>query len=286
MGPIPPWLKEPKLAEDLGPYYRDHIIARTSLAFYKEYEANEFGEEDPDWKGAGPRSVQDVTTELIFLANIALWLAKDSLINFEFVVHTEKLSGGWMPKQWLKIDPVQMAESETANILGAEDIRVAKEIHASIVRLDRKGALWIAVRLLSTALRERLWETRFLLYWIALESLFGPVNQKRITYQLSHRIGFFLASECQNAQTIVCQAKEGYKLRSDIVHGMHLGKLTLQEETRLEMETEDLVRRAFVKIITDPELAQKFSGKDRDQYLDSLPFQPLPIVKTQESLDT
>ena len=113
------------------------------------------------------------------------------------------------------------------------DIENTRKIFAGIKTVKMQGATWVAIYSLITALMERTWEVRYLLFWIALEALFGSDDPREITYRLSQRTSLFLGRNKEEAKGLYPRVKEGYGWRSKVVHGMHLGKLHKEESERI-----------------------------------------------------
>ena len=139
------------------------------------------------------------------------------------------------------------------------------------MNLKRDNSLWLANKTLFEALTSNSWETRFLLFWIVLETLFGASSE--VTYRISHRIGFFLSSDRGEAKKICAKVKNCYSWRSKIVHGMR-GKLKESESEEVLYNTERFARDALLKILRNNYLSKVFSGGEnqRGKFLDSLIF--------------
>jgi len=84
---IPEWVREARYVQDLSRVARDEVVHSDSHAFYTEYEADGLEHPDEDWRGPEPRSRPDRASELIHLANTALWLAKPTNTNFTCSSH-------------------------------------------------------------------------------------------------------------------------------------------------------------------------------------------------------
>src|SRR5262249_11905529 len=128
-----------------------------------------------------------------------------------------------------------------------EDIEVARRLHSSIAELERKGSVWGAIHATWAALQMGADVIRYPLFWIALESLFGPDQAAgEITYKLSQRIAFFLAEDRSKAREIYTKAKDGYSFRSTIVHGRWKEK---KESQTLLAEVETLTRESLMRVL-------------------------------------
>ncbi|MBX3308523.1 MAG: hypothetical protein KF751_20950, partial [Nitrospira sp.] len=91
------------------------------------------------------------------------------------------------------------------------------------------------------ALLEQAWPLRFLLHWLAMESLFGPEDGREITFRLSQRVALFLESDKEKAQKLFSEVKNSYSWRSKVVHGLRLSKLKEDESYQLLVGLEQLV---------------------------------------------
>jgi Apea-like HEPN len=122
--------------------------------------------------------------------------------------------------------------------------------------------------MLMRALAESMWETRFLLQWVALESLFGSTNPQETTYRLAQRLSLFLGQLPTDCKDLFEKAKSGYAWRSKIVHGMRLSKLTPKQSADLLRTSELLLRLAFSRVLERSAVIATFDGQGRDEYLD------------------
>ena len=110
---------------------------------------------------------------------------------------------------------------------------------------------------------------RAIVFWVALEALFGPEDGREITFRLSQRLALFLGRSTHDARELFATAKRGYGFRSKLVHGQW--KQDPSSLTRMA-EVEAMVRNSVVRILQEPKLVTLFSGKEREQYLDELAF--------------
>ena len=98
-----------------------------------------------------------------------------------------------------------------------------------------------------------------------------------IAYRISQRISFFLSSDRKEAKELFKAAKNSYRWRSKIAHGMRLDKCEQKESAQILYNTEDFVRRSLNKILNNAELVRIFSNnKEREEYLDNLVFSISP----------
>jgi hypothetical protein len=271
LSPSPDWLKKEEILKDLGLADRENLT-RHQYALMKEYDANSLGEPDPEWHGKTPRSKQDAALEMIQLADLALWLASPSSIGFSRIIVADFRTGTWSRVEFTRVDPLLPRRKDLDNEVKKGDLESATELHSGLAALAREGAVWISARTLWAALKQEEWTVRYLMLWIVLEALFGPKEGKEITYRLSQRLAFFLSPNRMGTQKLFEAAKVGYGWRSRVVHGMRLGRLSPDKAEDLLYEAEDFARKSLNIILKDPEWTKKFSGRDREKYLDDLVF--------------
>lgn len=269
--PVPSWVKEDSALELLSWRDRGHI-RDAELAFAVEYEADALGSPDPEWRGVNSRSIQSIVDEKISLASVALWLAKPSQLTCGPTLHFDRKGDPTSLRQSGSLSPVLIREEETENVPTAQDFAKGGEILNAILSVRRDATIWIATRMLVRALTEPMWEARYLWQWVVLEALFGPESPKETTYRLTQRIGLFVGDDAVERRRLFDKAKQAYSWRSKIVHGRRLSKLTLERSAELNTFTECLIRAAFVRVLLTPGYAQCFDSRERDAFLDGLPF--------------
>jgi hypothetical protein len=265
---IPPWLKNDPLAQRLGARDRDALEAATH-GFVAEYDAASLGDPDPTWKGATPKSVQDTKYEMAVLANFALWLAGPSAVCFVLVFHAPRFGEQWTAQQCEKHTPLLCDLKDVGAVLTEDDVQQSRRLHIALAGLPRNNAVWTAVRSGWAALQMNMEEVRYLLWWIALEALFGPDDAREISYRLAQRVALFLAADRESARNMFLAAKKGYSARSQVVHGHWRAN---PESDELMATTEAMIRQSMTRILLDDHLEERFLGRDRETYLDELLF--------------
>ena len=271
LGLPPDWLSEEPVTE-LMSFFQQEVCRRTELAFRVEYEADSLGDPLPGRDEDHQQSKQRHAQESLLLANLALWLARPSPLAYPLMIHAECQSGSWKAREIFSVGRFCVHVDDDGNSLSVGDLRNAREINLSIQGLHRAGSLWTALRVLAETLREKPWEIRYPLLWIALEALFGPENPGETTYRIAQRIAFFRASDRAAAHDIFRKTKEAYRWRSRAVHGMRLRRLEREKSGRILYEAERSLRESLQKILRSRELSEVFSGSGRDEYLDGLVF--------------
>ncbi len=269
--PTPAWLRDATVVEGLGDY-EAMVIEASRHSIVATYEARDLGEPDPDPGPDNPRSVQDAALDKIKLANIALWLARPTSVGFDFALHLEHAGGMWCKRQYIRTPRIRPVDGGRATFTD-EELALARGLFEKIIKLERSGAVWTAVRALFRALREDWWEYRYLMFWIVLESIYGPKQGGEVGYRISQRISLFLASDREDASKIFEAAKRGYKWRSQVVHGLKLTKLKEQESRTRLVEAENFARLTIIKLLGDEQLTETFNGEKRDDFLDGLVFE-------------
>jgi hypothetical protein len=259
---IPAWVKDPRAVEHEGTPTRQ-AVEEAEVAIVVEYEGT---------PGVLDKWQQDAE-EKIFMTGIALWLAKPTSWSAGHLLHFQKKGD---PQSWRRGGPANrllITPQDASECPNAKDLELATKLLAFLSNLRRDGTIWGAVRLLAMALSAKPWEPRFVLVWIVLEALFGPEDGREITYRISHRIAFFLGSSPDDRRILAGIAKEGYAIRSKVVHGGRVGGLTGEESVDLMARCETLVRASLKKLSQFPEIAEKFDSKSREVYLDGIVFE-------------
>jgi len=265
---VPDWVAKDRVVENLDSRNR-RALAEATHGFVAEYEAASLGEPDPAWKGPQRKSIQETKYELTVLGNLALWLSRPSLVCFNVVLHAPQIGGQPFVQRLEQHSTLLCHPQDIGNTLSAEDIDFARMLHSSLALLPRGNAMWTAVRATWSALQMNEEEVRYLLFWIALEALFGPEDAREMTFRLSQRVSLFLAENPSEARDLFARAKTGYAFRSKVAHGRWKEN---PDGLALMAEVETFVRRSLVGLLQDPELTKTFLGNDREPYLDDLVF--------------
>jgi hypothetical protein len=175
-------------------------------------------------------------------------------------------------RQIAKYDPLCPLPDYVDNAYDVDEFERARLLFKALTSLPQNGTLRTAVQATMRALAEQGWALRFLVLWLALESLFGPEDARETTFRLSQRIALFLSADRGTARDLFTEVKASYSWRSKVVHGLRLAKLTSDESHRLLVSLESIVRRSIVRILSNVSLTAIFDGKKREEYLDGLVF--------------
>jgi len=268
--PAPSWLTQEDMRKELGFY--SNIIDSAKFALIREYEAGSMGETDPSWQGKKTRSKQNIADELIKICSLSLWLAKPSSFKLKILIHSEQINDKWYLRTLYYPRPLLSHERDCDNRLKINDLNLARKLFSSINCLTRNGPIWRAIWAVYAALSE-IWEIRYMLLWIALESIFGPKDAREIRYKLSQRIAFFLSSSRKEALNQFEVAKCCYDWRCKVVHGLRMDSRKQNKSEEILYKTECLIRKTLNKILINHKLIEKFNNdKEREKYLDALPF--------------
>ena len=269
LSPMPEWVAKDSMTQRLGERDR-HWLSVARIAFIIKYQAGALGEPDPEWTGSRPHSIQDRARDLAVLANFALWLARPSTVGFDLAFHAPLFDDGWDVQRIETGIPILLCHPQDVdNDLTIEDIRRASTLHACLAELPLESALWTATRASWAALQMNIEPIRHLLFWIALEAVFGPEDAREMTFRLAQRIALFLRADRAAAIGLFAEAKKAYGFRSKAAHGRWS-----EDPKGLEFVAlvEGLVRESFTRILGDSALLERLCGKDREEYLDSLAF--------------
>lgn len=266
----PNWISDESITKFMNYYQKKTLIPQAQLAFIARYQANAFGSPDPKWGGEKSRSIQETAMEKINVANLALWLSKPSLINFEILIHAEEYNSKWFIRQSFTPQLRLIHEDDKENQLQIKDLNLAKDLYKKILLTNHNGSIWIAIRSISQALQSLSWELRFLIFWIALEALFGTDSE--LTYRLSLRIALFIEKNKNEQKELLRSAKKLYRERGKVVHGRGIPGKEQKDRKELMKKTENIVRKAMLKIFKEDNIRQIFSSNKREDFLDNLIF--------------
>lgn len=270
---LPEWLRSIDSVDVLRPKLLDRIDDGARYCIRVEYLADALGSPDPAWTGEDPRGIQETAAELVRYVGLALWLARPSGFSFALVAHIADHGSEKVIRRIEDYDPFcPLPEYATARQT-AQDFVVAHDLFKTLREVSLTGPLRISAQLLFRALTENGWTLRFLLFWLTVESMFGPEDARETTYRISQRLALFLEQDRTAARGLFRRIRESYSWRSKVVHGLRLAKLTPEKSQELLTELENLVRRALLAILAQPTLVTTFDGKNREDYLDELAFQ-------------
>jgi hypothetical protein len=248
--------------------FDSQALAGVTHCLIVEYEAEALFCPDPEWRGKEVLTLEQRNAEYAFLANLALWLQRPCPISFtlffhmseflQFAIQGAERAGGFL-----------CHPHDEEYRIGPDDLLPAKALFAAMRKIPRETALWTTLRCTSFALQNNLEEIRYLLLWVALESLFGASTE--VTFRISQRIALFIGTDRVEAHEIFDRARKAYAFRSRVAHGAWKAD---SNSTALTSETETMLRRALNKLLSNSEMAAQFLGKNekREEFLDHLVF--------------
>ncbi len=272
IGKNPEWYDDKQFKETLTDDQYNEMKHAPHAIMYR-YEADSFEEPDTQWKGMGKRIIHDKALEAIQFASMSLWLSKPTTIQYERVITFDCSGTPEIKAIVVPLGPLYPHSAYATELANNDDLRTAAELTKALLRLSPKSVLWVVQYSLWTSLIQRTWEMRYLSLWTGLEGLFGPDEGHEITHKLSQRIAMFLHGHSELSYEQFRRIKKAYGWRSKTVHGMKLDKLKTEESETLLLEAEMLMRDSFKKILMSNEYIERFSRKDREEYLDKLAFQ-------------
>lgn len=269
---MPDWVANHEILQELSSNDRLDFTA-TGKSICVQYEADNLG--DPVGLDISREiSKHELAGENILMTPLAFWITKQSsfssgpILHFEHHNDTPTFRSLVIGARTVTYDDYKDA------VLVDDDITKAGKYLVSMLSLDRKGTIRTAIRLVHNSITEKMWEVRYMLQWIALESLFGPSDPQELSYRISQRIGFFLGTNRDEARDYYIKAKKGYGWRSKISHGLKTSKLKDDQTSELGLDTELLLIESLKKILSDRKLIEMIDSDKREEFLDNLIFYP------------
>ena len=135
--------------------------------------------------------------------------------------------------------------------------RVENLLRESTAKNPVETLLLTSVCLAGKASVEKVRETSFLMFMIALESLVLPKRAQELNYRLSQRVTWLLGRNLDERQNLKKLIKKLYVTRSEIVHSGHY---EISEEEHLKASK--IVKNSILELLTNQDI--KNLGK-RDQ---------------------
>lgn len=278
---------DPQLYDNppLYDYYQIINQSRHSLGIIYEFDSAEYMEEKIKREKLLDQRNKAIR-RLLMIANLALWLAKPSDLGFNLIIHSKKAIKEHEPKSPFDHTWIAQSISEVQHIiphdryaestLSGDDLALARNLNTGLNKMWDNKTILTAVEVLWKALTARLDDVRLLLLWVVLEALFGPEDGREITFRISQRIGFFLGIDRAAARAIFSKVKKSYGERSKVAHGAKQTKVASEALLLHILELEEWIRQALLRILNEPDVGKRFSkGKEREKYLDDLPFKDL-----------
>lgn len=269
LGPMPEWFINDKWKTNLNANEKDRL-KRSQIGFQIKYKASSLGDPDPSFKGEEKRSLQDKAEELVGFALLSIWITKPSLLCCRLYTHWEHTNGTWIWREINRNRGFLIHPKDVKQNITEEDLVKAKNLYSGIIKCPRKNNLWTAIRTVFCALSSYPWSTQYLLFWIAIEALFGDSSE--ITYRISQRLALFMENDKQIAYELFKKIKNSYTHRSSIAHGSSVPGKTREERERIGFDLQEILCKSLIMILEDQEKIRIFSSKDRKEFLDKLCF--------------
>ncbi|MGB3479294.1 MAG: hypothetical protein WBB67_09050 [bacterium] len=271
----PIWFREFAQCKDLC-IDEQGEIEHSEYILCNEYDAINRSEPDRFWQGKYKKEKGRKIDQELMYANLAIWLAFPLRIGFKYLFDFYKMGDRWkIYGRGRYIDRLVPNKHYKKNTLSFKNLETAKSLFQRL-RLFLNYSDSTIKRCASTlhwALLHADWDHRYLLLWMALETLFTPMRRKRITNQLVQNIAFFLGSNNDEIGSLIQTINEYYYWRCLIVHGRSLEELvgkTPDLQLSIQYETEELVRKSLLRILADERRTAVFDSPSRDKYLKSL----------------
>lgn len=207
----------------------------------------------------------------------SLWIATGINVEFDLVFHIASGPPATCPR-WNRYGLTQLPLAAPDWTVSEKDLDETRRLLSAIQALEGT-AVWAAFRMASFALNHRQGDIAIVLFWSALESLFGPNDDREMIFQISQRIGLFLAPNRAAARELAARVKKSYSLRSGVVHGTARGLAPRGNAEKaaavneLFKDTMFWLRTSLKKIMLDSELRSVFSHKiKRSDFLSGLAY--------------
>jgi len=133
----PAWISDEEMLQGFAYSHRWQLDGGVEYAFYKDYEADSLGEEDPIRPGENKRSKQEVALESIILANTSLWLSKPNPATCQTYIHAIKDAEVYCHIQSAAMPGLVHHISDRHNLLSLDDLERASNLHKAILELPR-----------------------------------------------------------------------------------------------------------------------------------------------------
>ena len=271
-GPVPAWFRDKAIPTELGSFERRENESLSRAIIVERVVKG--------WSRPG-RAEDEEDEDRVRLAQLSLWIAGPLKVEYDHVIQVEPPSpnGIRFCAGWRNL-PVVGSGLAGVECLKAEHLSKARAVYAAALeerQPERRGPLWVALRMSALAMDQHHPDVAFLLLWVGLEALFSPAGSGETVYRTSQRMALFLESDRSQARELFRKIKAAYDRRSKVVHGRSRGLLLKKGEAeaaalRALEESAAWLRDAVLRIVANPELLRVFSAGSRDAYLDALLF--------------
>lgn len=268
----PAWFGEEAIPTWLG-YFEKKRVDEARLVLTVECPADSRGPGDVE---------QERDRSSLRSAQVGVWVASGIRLRYDVTIVVEPVGpdGKRRFKSWTVLPPDQRRQDapEPLTLAHLEEARRLLLVIAELSQGERRGPLWVALRMGALASDQYHADIAFTLMWVGLEALFGPDSPGETVHQVAERMALFLETDAAAASSLYRAVKKSYGRRSSVIHGRADGLLKKRTEKERDEAQEDFfetsgwLRRAIRRIALDEKMREIFAGKGRDAYLSGLPF--------------
>ncbi|WP_142828049.1 HEPN domain-containing protein [Planococcus soli] len=233
---------------------------------------------------------------LVNAFQIALWFVKDNSVNtgnlYSYkttrdeveIINTSTLysnSAGEYCNTYFSLEELKQAISWLKIIkphLYTEEFNTnSKEMtnarnHRKNMQYKEFNRIVKSLMLISNARNDSFLPSKISSYMSAVEALIAS-DRDSLTMQVSERVAVLVGNSRDDKLQIHDSLREAYKARSSFVHGDNLSNNIERRIEEISRETDDIVRRLIIKVITDfPEIAELNPEKLKKWYKEKLLF--------------
>jgi hypothetical protein len=269
----PGWIKVDKgTLADINRNDRN-LVLDGKHALVAEYEAPSMGHPDPAWKGAKPKSIQELKFQSAMLASLAIWLRQPSIVCFTVCFHAlSQIDCRSLDSPVIVCtrshDALQCHPWDGYNPVTLNHIVKAGQLHATLSTIPRRNPVWQALRSFWAALTSYPADHRYPLFWMGLESLFGSDNTNwKVTKRLCDRMSLFLGESADAQQSLFAKVEACYNTRSEMIHGRWEDDPNIDQTMA---DTEAIVRTVVRHLLEKPGMLETFISADRDSFLEKM----------------
>lgn len=260
----PSWLKDDYVFTRLSDH-EQYTIKSGKYSFVADHDESPEAQIDElkRQRTEPPRHERD--TRYATLANFALWLAQPSAACFTLLFHGPRSLSEHHVESVGRQNELYCHPEDEQKHISTTDLQLAGRLHSSLVNLSFGTSVWLAVRSTWAALTTGVDDLRYPLFWIALEAIFGPDDyEPGLSGILARRISIFTAEKPKFVTPIHEEATKCYELRSKILHGRWDNSAPIEQ---LMMSTETIIRKVFVRLLTESQLLATINSVNRDGFL-------------------
>ncbi len=258
--PNPEWVRDSETLKLMSTWQRERAL-EGELALVANYVPKEASFQ-PD--------LQEAEEWILFVA-LAVWIVRPCDFTYEFVFKRSVDMTGNVAKNIAQVARTYVDSSDADAVLRQIDLEASLPLFKRICELSRNGVTWVSLFAMWRGLSEKQIEFRTVLFWIALEALFGATQPGESTHKIAERMAIFLEKQPSKRLAMFKAVKDAYSLRSTVVHGMRSKKKnSIEKDIKRLYLTQEWLRRSLQKILTDDGLLSQFESENRDEFLNKL----------------